>query len=94
MKNYIIAGTYQEAMNWQLRNDKPLDEWKYVPNPVYLKGLSEIHGVFIGTWKERPDIEEILHILATVRRPGTLQGLGVSTAILEYEIYKTEKSRV
>ena len=88
MRNFIIAGTYQEAKDWRMRNDKSPDEWVYLSNPKTIVGLSEVHGVFIGTWKERPDIGHILHLISTMRKPGTLHSLGISTAILHYEAYK------
>ena len=86
--NYIIAGTYQEAKDWWVRNDKSVNEWVYLSNPKTIVGLSEVHGVFIGTWKERDDIEDILDAMASMRKPGTLYSLGISTAILDYEAYK------
>ena len=88
MRNIIIAGTYQQAKDWRIRNDKSAEEWVYLSNPKYLSGLSEVHGVFIGTWKERPDIEDILDMLSTMRKPGTLHSLGLATAILDYGAYK------
>ena len=88
MRNIIIAGNYQEAKDWRMRNNKKPDEWLYLSNPKTIVGLSEVHGVFIGTWKERDDIEEILDAMASMRKPGTLHSLGISTAILHYEAYK------
>ena len=87
VRNIIIAGTYQEAKDWRERNDKSVNEWVYLSNPKTIVGLSEVHGVFIGTWKERPDIEEILDIMASMRKPGKLY-TGFATAIVQHEAYK------
>lgn len=31
----------------------------------YLQGHKEIHGVFVGTWRERKDLDEIMTIILT-----------------------------
>ena len=86
--NYIISGNLTEAVDWLNENNKSRADWKYLSKPEQLRGLSEVHGVFIGTWKERPDIEDILDVMASMRKPGTLHSLGLATAILHYEAYK------
>jgi len=30
-----------------------------------LQGHKEIHGVFVGTWRERKDLDEIITIIST-----------------------------
>jgi hypothetical protein len=60
----------------------------YISNTKSLSGLSEVHGVFIGTWKEREDIEDILDMLSTMRNPRSFHSKGLATAITQYEEYK------
>jgi hypothetical protein len=72
-KIYIIAGNHQEFLNYV----KKKLEWRHhsgetsasmsdyvdVACPRNLRGIKEPHGVFIGSYKEREDIDEITTIL-------------------------------
>lgn len=68
-KYYVIAGTAIEAKEFIKR--KSLEMWNNgetsisLSNFVYvdvltLKGVSDPHGFFVGTWRERKDINLIL----------------------------------
>ena len=43
-----------------------LSDFLYVGGPDQLRGYSNPQGFFIGTWKERIDLEDIFMILSTV----------------------------
>lgn len=70
---YVIAGNFHQAKNYiaQKRQEAltaeipPLlqDSHLYVNDVTSLRGIVKPHGVFIGTWKERYDIHDILHTL-------------------------------
>lgn len=72
-KYYVIAGNAVQAKDFIKR--KSLEMWNsgltsislsnfiYVPDVVTLRGVSDPHGFFIGTWRERKDIKEILFLL-------------------------------
>lgn len=70
MKTFVIAGTHAEAKFWIKQDlDKrwdngetslTLSHYWIVSNAVNLKGVSNPHGVFVGTWKNRTDILEIV----------------------------------
>ena len=74
MKKHIIAGTSQQAQEWLRTNfqeriatgDKSvsLNDYSIVFDAQMLRGLQDVHGVFIGTWRDRKDIVEILDVLA------------------------------
>ena len=73
MKTLVIAGTYEQAQLW-IKNDlakrsvlgeTTLSQSEYivVHNVDQLLGLRDPHGVFVGTWKTRADINEIVDVL-------------------------------
>ena len=70
---YVIAGNEPQAYDWinrkleeRIRNGEfpnEIDEYKYVHSPVVLRGIHDPHGIFIGTWRDRKDLKEIVKIL-------------------------------
>ena len=73
MKKLVIAGTYEQAQLW-IKNDLTkravagettlsLSEYTVVHNREQLLGLRDPHGVFVGTWKNRADINDIIDVL-------------------------------
>ena len=70
-KIFIIAGTYDQYRNWVRKNfDRiyesdpfksiSLSNFVYVSNPDQLNGHREVHGYFVGTFRNRPDIRDIV----------------------------------
>ena len=72
-KIYVIAGTAREATDWVkgnlqkriLNNETPIgiSEYTYVTGVDTLRGIRNPHGVFVGSWRERLDIFEIVQAL-------------------------------
>jgi hypothetical protein len=72
-KIYVIAGTAREATEWIksnlqkriLNEETPIgiSEYTYVTGVDTLRGIRNPHGVFIGSWKERMDIFQIVEAL-------------------------------
>lgn len=73
MKKLVIAGSYEQAQLW-IKNDLAkrnaagettlsMSEYTIVHNPDQIKGLRDPHGVFVGTWKNRADINDIIDVL-------------------------------
>ena len=75
MKKLVIAGSYEQAQLW-IKNDlakrnaagepistMPKSDYMVVHNPDQIKGLRDPHGVFVGTWKNRADINDIVDAL-------------------------------
>jgi len=71
-KIFVIAGTFIEANEWikqDIEKKYPNDpsvtfsNYVYVYAPSRLRGLNDPHGVFIGTWRSRKDIKEIVESL-------------------------------
>ena len=86
--NYIIAGRISEAIDWRARNNCIPNRWRYLGNADFLRGQSEVHGIFIGTWRERQDMSQIFSVLLTMQSTNP----GISRAFLEYQIYLKEKN--
>ncbi len=77
---WVIAGNEHQYHDY-VRN-KPLNgdkKYSYVYAPDTLRGFTNPHGVFIGTWRERPDILDILQqlIISTTENTDKLQNLRV-----------------
>jgi len=72
-KIYVIAGTYEQANHWIKKdldyrwclttNIISLSNYVYVSSPERLRGVRDPHGIFVGYWRERPDILEIVESL-------------------------------
>lgn len=73
MKKFVIAGNHVQAEVWikrdldkrVLRGETTLSrsEYIYVVDASQLRGYKNPHGVFVGTWKERWDIKDIVETL-------------------------------
>ena len=69
---YVIAGTKKEFNDFVLKNvesDRYRDtNFCWVGHPDIFRGLINPNGICIGTWKDRPDILDVLQsLLATCR---------------------------
>jgi hypothetical protein len=72
-KIFVIAGSHHQAKEWIKQDIEKrinagqtsltLSHYVYVSSAADLRGYSDPHGVFIGTWKDRPDILEIVETL-------------------------------
>ena len=67
---YIVAGTYAEYLEYQYRkyneyNGQP-ENYVYVDFVDRLRGMNEVHGFFIGTYEQRPDIAEIKEMILII----------------------------
>ena len=70
MKVFVVAGNHDEAYTYinrkleeRIANGETVSkigDYVYVDSVIRLRGVSNPHGVFIGTWKDRPDILEIV----------------------------------
>lgn len=72
MKTFVIAGTEHEAHYWIINDlgkrypkntSLSMSNYVYVSNADKLRGHQDPHGVFVGTWRDRVDIYEIVQAL-------------------------------
>lgn len=60
---WVIAGTFEQANLYSKQNREDGVVYKFLSRPEMLRGISNPHGVFVGSWRSRTDILEILDIL-------------------------------
>ena len=62
---YIIAGNMEEYINWVMNSKTkyPNQNFYYVVSSTDFRNTNNPDGLFIGTWYERKDIQEIFHAL-------------------------------
>ena len=72
MRTLVIAGTEHEANYWIIQDlgkkypsntSLSMSDYIIVHNPDQLRGMRDPKGIFVGTWRERKDILEILNML-------------------------------
>jgi hypothetical protein len=72
MKTLVIAGTEHEANYWIIQDlgkkypsntSLSMSDYSIVHNQDQLRGMRDPKGIFVGTWRERKDIFEILNML-------------------------------
>jgi hypothetical protein len=63
---YIISGNHNEFNAWKKKPEileNYFHQFVYVSGVDSLRGIREPHGKLIGTWYNRPDLNDILHQL-------------------------------
>ena len=79
MKFFVIAGNHEQARRW-IKDEcsrrfasgdtsASLSDYIYVDDVSRIKGYTNPHGKFIGTWRERWDIREIILQLCVSTMP-------------------------
>ena len=72
MKTLVVAGTQHEANYWIIQDlgkkypsntSLSISDYISVHSPDQLRGWRNPNGIFIGTWRNRKDIFEILNML-------------------------------
>ena len=75
---WIVAGNSQEFDAYILRqiftkSRTTLTEYKFVFSTDQLRGLDNIKGFYIGSYKSRPDIDEIKNVIAVIKSQSVLK---------------------
>ena len=75
---WIVAGNSQEFDAYILRCAQrkswtTLTEYKFVFSTDQLRGLDNIKGFYIGSYKSRPDIDEIRNAIAVIKSQSVLK---------------------
>lgn len=90
---FIVAGTHSQYLDWLKRKGYSEKEYKYVMGPETLRGISaeNLKGIFIGTWRNRSDINEIKNQIAVIKSKlsdGTIvSGLSGTTVYYDGQNY-------
>lgn len=69
-KYFIVAGTHEEFRTWLQLNRRRfpynnINDFIYVDRPMVFLGHAYPHGFFVGTFKQRPDLFEIIQTIIT-----------------------------
>lgn len=76
-KIFVVAGKYDQYRQYRkdrIAQKRPEDKELNSDNFVYVygadtfRGYREVHGVYIGTWQSREDIEDIKLAIALANR--------------------------
>lgn len=69
---YVIAGNCMQYQQYTRSNRLSGLEYRYVSDINSIRGLSDISGVFYGTWRDREDIMDIINQIIIIKsRNGT-----------------------
>ena len=66
MKRYIICGDSREYFDYLKRINISTNTHVYLHDVAQIRGLSQVHGVFVGSWRERPDINDIVWAIRVI----------------------------
>jgi hypothetical protein len=98
MKTLVIAGTYHEANYWIIQDlgkkypsmtSLSMSDYSIVHNADQLRGMRDPKGIFVGTWRERKDIFEILNMLLVQMTDQTKHKI-IQDLLIQHIIEKTE----
>jgi hypothetical protein len=99
MKTLVIAGNANEAKYWIINDlgkiyatkpsTKSMSDCIIVSNPDQLRGMRDPKGIFVGTWKQREDIFEILNMLLVNMIDPTKHKI-IQTLLVEHIIQETQ----
>ena len=67
-KYFIVPGTYPEYRTWVNKNhifypDNNISDFIYVHNSIVFRGYANPHGFFIGTFRSRADLYDIVQTI-------------------------------
>ena len=77
---YVVAGTYAQYLLYCRKKTSDGKFYIYVSGPDMLRGILDPHGVFIGTWMNRPDAGQIVDNLMVASRTQTTFNTGIKKA--------------
>jgi hypothetical protein len=65
----FVAGNYAEYKAWLIRKGYSKTEYVYVASANNLRGISaeDLKGIYIGTWRNRTDIDQIRQMIAFIK---------------------------
>lgn len=63
MHKLVIAGTYDEYKRFIKEYSLDPNQHQYIYDSSNIRGRRDPHGYFIGTWRQRKDIGEVVETL-------------------------------
>ena len=68
MKKFVVCGDSRQYFAYLKANGFSPQNHVYVHSIEQLRGHSEVHGVFCGTYRERDDIQDIVRAIKWINR--------------------------
>lgn len=74
---FVIAGNYQEFMTYSIKKANDfikqgirvrIRDFICVHDINYILGYKDVHGVFVGTWKQREDIKLVIQQMMSINK--------------------------
>ena len=67
-KYFIVSGNHTEYRNWVNKNhifypDNNISDFIYVHSLIVLRGYANPHGFFVGTFRSRADLYDIVQTI-------------------------------
>lgn len=99
MQTLVIAGNAHEAKYWMINDlgkrypsntSLSMSDYIIVHNPDQLRGMRDPTGIFIGTWKQRKDIFELLNHLLVIMTHNTDKHKIIQTLLVQHIIEETK----
>ena len=77
-KYFIVSGNHAEYKNWFWKNrsrfpDNNISDFIYVHSLIVLRGYANPHGFFIGTFRSRADLYDIVQTIIMCSHNMSLQ---------------------
>ena len=76
---FVVAGNFGEFLSHMNEMGYDHSEYVYVSDIIQLRGLTEVEGCYIGTWRERPDIDEIRELIDIIKLKMQLKNYTITT---------------
>jgi len=77
---WVVCGTYAEYEQYiRTKSPKAFNRYQYLSSIDNLRGLTEVHGVFYGSWRERMDIEHIIALINIINKTSKTFGVPTDT---------------
>lgn len=91
-KYFVISGNHYQYLDfvkkkvsegWPNNTSLSMSNFIYVDDVSKLKGYSSPHGYFVGSWREREDIRDIVQQLWIAHRDSSQISLGLLDIVSE-----------
>ena len=91
-KVMVVAGTVEEFHQYLKEKKSTSTVYAYIDGPTKFNGFSkdDLKGVFIGTWYNRPDIQDIVSAISIIKGGLPMQ---VVEKLNEMEVKKVQTSK-
>jgi hypothetical protein len=98
-KTLVIAGNTFESHYWIVQdlgkkypsnNSLSMSDYLIVHHPDQLRGMRDPTGIFVGTWKQRPDIFELLNMLLVIMTHNNSKHKIIQDLLVQHIIKETQ----